>query len=139
MPKIGLVRRSWPRTAAIAENAKTAKPNVRAATPNAGASTIRDSQAGAGRPLVAASYRGDRQATARTVKLTVSAATAPATASSVGIGRSFEPPIPWARMSFSGLPYSTSSWTTTCSRSCDSTSTTPGLSMVSGRVVVPSP
>ena len=35
--------------------------------------------------------------------------------------------------------YSTSSWTMTCSRSCDSTSTTPGLSMVSGRVVVPSP
>jgi hypothetical protein len=51
--------------------------------------------------VVAASYRGDRQATARTVKLMVRAATAPATASSVGIGRSLEPPTPWARMSFS--------------------------------------
>ena len=55
MPKIGLVSRSSPRTAAIAEKAKIAKPTVRATMPNAGASTTRDNQAGAGRPLVAAS------------------------------------------------------------------------------------
>ena len=45
------------------------------------------SQAGAGRPDVAASYRGVRQATARTVNETTSAAVAPAIASSGEIGQ----------------------------------------------------
>src|SRR5690348_10563905 len=103
MPKIGLVSRSWPRIAAIAENAKIAKPMVRVTTRKAGASTTRASHAGAGVPLVRSSYRGVRQAIARTVKLIVRAATAPATASSVGIGRSLEPPIPWARIWSNGL------------------------------------
>ncbi len=64
--------------------------------PKAALSTTRASQAGARRPLVAASYLGCRQATASTVNETTSAATAPAIASSGGIGRSAGPPSPWA-------------------------------------------
>ena len=135
MPKIGLVSRSWPNDRGHRGDTKTAKPRTRAATPNGRESTTAPATAGAGRPLVAASYRGVRQATARTVKLTVSAATAPAMASSGGIGRSFGPPIPWARMSSqdgSSDPLTRlRAGRSTFSRSCDSTSTTPGLSMVS--------
>ena len=54
---------------------------------------------GAGRPPVAGSNLGVRQATARTVKETTSAATAPAMASCGGIGRSAGPPRPWANVS----------------------------------------
>src|SRR3954465_13380826 len=67
-------------------------------------STAVVSQPGAGRPFRSASYLGVRQATARTVKLTVSAATAPAMVSPSGMGRSFDPPIPWASTSPSEPP-----------------------------------
>ncbi len=124
-------------------------PKTRSATWSATESASRASAAGAGRPDVAASYRGVRQATARTVKLTVSAATAPATVSSSGIGRSFWPPMPWAKRSPSEPQdgetgstegYFTSSWTIVFSSSWDSTSTMPGRSIVNrGSVVVPEP
>ena len=75
-------------------------PSTRSATRYAGWSTSRwpARPAPAGRS-VAASYRGVRQARARTVNETTSAATAPAMASSGGIGRSAGPPRPWASVS----------------------------------------
>src|SRR6478735_4632672 len=88
--------RSLPKMAAEATYANSTKPTVRHSTRHQVASTMPANQAGAGRPDVAASYRGLRQATARTVNETTSAAVAPAIASSGEIGRSFAPPIPWA-------------------------------------------
>ena len=96
MPNTGLVLMSLPKTAAIAVNRKAAKPISRRISRNAVEVTIRFSQSGAGRPLVAASKRGVRQATASTVNETTRAATAPEIASSSEIGRSCWPPIPWA-------------------------------------------
>ena len=55
---------------------------------------MRASQAGAGRPLVAASYRGLRQARTSTTKETATAAAPPRMASSREIGRSCAPPRP---------------------------------------------
>src|ERR671917_1854024 len=72
-------------------------PSTRSVTAKTGDEVSRSSHPGAVRPLVAASYRGRRQAAARTVKETTRAATAPAMASSGGMGRSFAPPSPWAR------------------------------------------
>ena len=96
MPNTGLVIMSLPKTAATAVKTKTTKPNTRRSNRNPVEVTIRFSHPGAGRPLVAASKRGVRQATASTVNETTSAATAPEIASSSEIGRSCWPPIPWA-------------------------------------------
>src|SRR6478735_5682545 len=90
--------RSLPKMAAEATYANSTKPTVRHSTRHQVASTMPANQAGAGRPDVAASYRGLRQATARTVNETTRAAVAPAIASSGEIGRSLAPPIPWARL-----------------------------------------
>src|SRR3954453_17237357 len=122
-------------------------PTSRHTTNHGRDSTTRVSQGGAGRPVVSASYLGVRQASASTVKLTVRAATAPAMVSPSGIGRSFEPPIPWANTSPSAAPgdavlkcYFTSSWTIVFSSACDSTVTMPGLSIVNGgNELVPAP
>src|SRR6478672_2407790 len=103
MPKTGLVSRSLPSTAATAPYANTPRPTTRRATRNPVESTSRARRAGAGRPLVASSYRGLRQATARTVNETTRAATAPAIASSGETGRSFAPPMPCANGMPSGL------------------------------------
>ena len=145
MPKTGLVSRSLPSTRGHgdvqedehAEDARSRDP-VRRGVDERGRA-----RRGPGRPLVRSSYRGSRQAIARTVNETVSAATAPAIASSGEMGRSLAPPIPWASVipseSHARSGQLTSSWTMTFSSSCDSTSTTPGSSMVSFRVVVPAP
>ena len=78
-------------------------------------STTEVMSSGAGRPLVAASYRGVRHATARTVNEMTRAAVAPAIASSGEIGRSLAPPSPWASVMPSFAPQRTSSWTITLS------------------------
>ena len=108
---------------------------------NHGESTRSRSQAGAGRPCVAASKRGVRHASASTMKETVSAAVAPAMASSGEIGRFFDPPTPCAEICPARLrtiAQETSSWTMIFSRVCDSTSTMPGWSIPTMvRVVVP--
>src|SRR3954468_1000009 len=79
-------------------------PMTRHSTNQGRDSTTCFSRGGAGRPVRSASYLGVRQATASTVKLTVSAATAPAMVSPSGMGRSFDPPIPWANTSPSEPP-----------------------------------
>ena len=96
MPNTGLVLMSLPKIAATAVKMKAAKPISRRRSRNQVEVTIRCSHPGAGRPLVVASKRGSRHASASTVNETTRAATAPEIARPREIGRSPWPPIPWA-------------------------------------------
>ncbi|WP_367303671.1 hypothetical protein [Nocardioides panacis] len=77
---MGFSSRSGPARAAQATYAKNTRPSTRSSAANQVLSTTDASQAGAGRPWVAASKRGVRQASASTMKETASAAPAPAMA-----------------------------------------------------------
>ena len=96
MPKIGLISGSLPNHGTQPVKPVSSSPSARRAPRNQALSTARASQAGTGSPA-RSSYRGERQATASTVNEMVSAATAPAMASSGETGRSCAPPMPWAR------------------------------------------
>jgi hypothetical protein len=85
-----------PSTATRMVAAPIARPSRRSSSRVAGASTIRCTRSGSGRPASGSSKRGSRQNATSTTKEMTSAAAPPYWASHSGTGRSERLPIPWA-------------------------------------------